>query len=44
MILGSKQVGSNFKCFNIKIYVCAFVGVLIERLYEMHGAAIKIEN
>ena len=24
-------------------YVCALVGVLIKRLYEMHGAAIKIK-
>ena len=33
----------DFKCFNVKkYYVCALVGVLIEWLYEMHGATIKI--
>jgi len=39
MILGSKHVGAilNFKQF----YLCALVGVLIECLYEMHGATIK---
>jgi len=31
MTLGSKYVGSDFMCFNVKFYVCALVGVLIER-------------
>ena len=32
MILGSKHVGSDFKCFNVKKknYLCALVGVLIK--------------
>jgi len=37
--------GSNFKSFNVKkFYVCALVGVLIRRFYEMHGATMKIAN
>ena len=33
---------SNFKCFSVKrFYVCALVGVLIKRFYEMHGATMK---
>ena len=30
MILGSKHVGSDFKCFNVKFYVSALVGVIIK--------------
>jgi len=40
MILRSKHVGA---ILNVLIYyVCALVGVLIKRLYEMHGATIKM--
>ena len=27
-----------------QFYICALVGVLIECLYEMHGATIKTHN
>ena len=33
---------SDFKCFNVTFYVCAFVGVIIKLIYEMRGATIKI--
>jgi len=35
---------SDFKCFNVKFYVCALVGVLIKLFYEVHGATIKIQT
>jgi len=34
MILGSKHVGAIFKCFNVKFYVCALVGVLIKVILQ----------
>jgi len=33
MILGSKHVGAIFKCFNVKFYISAFVGVVIKEMY-----------
>ena len=41
MILGSKYVGAILNALYKQFYVCALVGVLIKRLYEMHGATIK---
>jgi len=32
---------SDFKCFSMKFYICALVGMLIKWLYEMHGSMIK---
>jgi len=34
----------HFKCFNVKFYVCALVGMLIKWLYEMHGATVDMFN
>jgi len=30
MVLGSKHVGANFKCFNVKFYVSAFFWLIIK--------------
>ena len=38
----SKHVGAISNVLMQKFYVFAFVGVLIECLYEMHGATMKI--
>ena len=34
MILGSKHVGAIFKCFNVKFYVSALVGVMIKVILQ----------
>ena len=40
-ISGSKHFGAILNVLIKQFYVCALVGVLIECLYEMHGAAIE---
>jgi len=35
---------SDFKCFNVKFYVSALVGVIMKWFYKMHGATKKIDK
>ena len=42
MIEWSKHVGAFLKVLMLTVYVCAFVGVPIKWLCEVHGATIKM--
>jgi len=42
MVLGPKHVGTFLMCKFYKFYVCAVVGIVIERLDNMHDVTTKI--